>query len=99
MHLGENIKSAFKNVMGNKMRTFLTMLGIIIGIASVIAITSIGNGSQQEIESQFDSLGVGRMTVTLRSNSPRNMFTSENLSGDQVYYSYIFSKLLFCKAP
>ena len=82
MHLGENIKAAFKNVMGNKMRTLLTMLGIIIGIASVIAITSIGNGSQQEIESQFDSLGVGRMTVTLRSNSPRNMFTSDALTLD-----------------
>lgn len=82
MHLGENIKSAFKNVLGNKMRTFLTMLGIIIGIAAVIAITSIGNGSQKQIEEQFDSLGVGRMTVSLRSNSPRNMFTSDALTLD-----------------
>ncbi len=82
MHLSENIKTAFKNVLGNKMRTFLTMLGIIIGIAAVIAITSVGNGSQEEIKSQFDSLGVGRMTVTLRSNSPRNMFTSDSLTLD-----------------
>lgn len=82
MQLGENIKSAFKNVMGNKMRTLLTMLGIIIGIASVIAITSIGNGSQKQIESQFDDLGVGRMTVSLRSNSSRNMFTSDALTMD-----------------
>ena len=64
------------------MRTFLTMLGIIIGIASVIAITSIGNGSQKEIEEQFDSLGVGRMTVSLRSNYRRNMFTSDALTLD-----------------
>lgn len=82
MHLVENIKSAFNNVMGNKMRTLLTMLGIIIGIASVIAITSIGNGSQKAIEDQFDELGVGRMTVALRSNSPRNMFTSDALTLD-----------------
>ncbi len=82
MHLAENIKSAFNNVFGNKMRTFLTMLGIIIGIASVIAITSIGNGSQKEIEDQFDDLGVGRMTVTLRSNSPRNMYSSDALTFD-----------------
>lgn len=82
MNLIENVKSALKNVLGNKMRTFLTMLGIIIGIASVIAITSIGNGSQKEIEEQFDSLGVGRMTVALRSNSPRNMFTSDALTLD-----------------
>ncbi len=82
MHLGENIKSALKNVLSNKMRTFLTMLGIIIGIASVIAITSIGNGSQKEIEDRFDDLGVGRMTVSMRSNSPRNMYTSDALTLD-----------------
>lgn len=82
MNLIENVKSALKNVLGNKMRTFLTMLGIIIEITSVIAITSIGNGSQKEIEEQFDSLGVGRMTVALRSNSPRNMFTSDALTLD-----------------
>ncbi len=82
MPLSENIKSAFKNVLSNKLRTFLTMLGIIIGIASVIAITSIGNGSQSQIEEQFDALGVGRMTISLRSNSKRNMFTSDALTMD-----------------
>ena len=82
MNLKENLKSAFKNVLSNKMRTLLTMLGIIIGIAAVIAITSIGNGSQAEISEQFDSLGVGRMTVNLRSNSPRNMVTSDALKMD-----------------
>ncbi|MBS4869729.1 MAG: ABC transporter permease, partial [Eubacterium sp.] len=82
MPLRENIMSAFRNVLSNKMRTFLTMLGIIIGIAAVIAITSIGNGSQAQITEQFDSLGVGRMTVSLRSNSPRNMFSSDALTLD-----------------
>ncbi len=80
MNVLENVSSAFRNVFANKMRTILTMLGIIIGIASVIAISSIGNGSQKEIESQFDELGVGRMIVQLRSNSPRNMFSSDALS-------------------
>lgn len=82
MNIFENIKSAFKNVFSNKMRTILTMLGIIIGIAAVIAITSIGNGSQQEISSQFDELGVGRITVSLRNNSPRNMVMSDALKLD-----------------
>lgn len=82
MPLRENIMSAFRNVLSNKMRTFLTMLGIIIGIAAVIAITSIGNGSQAQITEQFDSLGVGRMVVSLRSNSPRNMFSSDALTLD-----------------
>jgi putative ABC transport system permease protein len=80
--LYENLKSALVNVFSNKMRTILTMLGIIIGIASVIAITSVGNGSQQEISEQFDSLGVGKITVSLRSNSPRNMSTSDSLTLD-----------------
>lgn len=44
MNLIESIKSAFRSVLSNKMRTFLTMLGIIIGISSVIMITSIGQG-------------------------------------------------------
>ncbi len=80
MSIFENVKSAFKNVFSNKLRTFLTMLGIIIGIAAVIAITSIGNGSQEQITEQFDSLGVGRITVSLRSNSPRNMVMADALT-------------------
>jgi putative ABC transport system permease protein len=82
MPIMENIKAAVKNVFSNKLRTLLTMLGIIIGIAAVIAITSIGNGSQAQIQEQFDSLGVGRMTVSLRSNSRRTMFSSNALTMD-----------------
>ena len=79
MQLSENIMSAFRNVFSNKMRTFLTMLGIIIGIAAVIAITSIGNGSQAQITEQFDSLGVGRMTGSHRNYSPRNMYSRDGV--------------------
>ncbi len=82
MSLYENLKSALTNVLSNKMRTILTMLGIIIGIASVIAITSVGNGSQQQITEQFDSLGVGKITVSLRNNSPRNINTGDALTLD-----------------
>ena len=65
MSLGECTKSAFRNVFSNKMRTFLTMLGIMIGISSVIAIVSIGNGSQAAIEKEFESFGTGSLTVSL----------------------------------
>lgn len=41
--LGENIKLAFASIAANKLRSFLTMLGIIIGIAAVIAIMTVGN--------------------------------------------------------
>lgn len=45
-NLYEYIKMAVHNIMANKGRSFLTMLGIIIGIASVIAIVSVGEGTR-----------------------------------------------------
>lgn len=68
MKLAECLKSAVKNVFSNKMRTFLTMLGIIIGISSVIMIVSIGNGSQAAIEEEFESFSTGSISVSLVSS-------------------------------
>lgn len=68
MNLFESVKSAISNVLSNKMRSLLTMLGIIIGVGSVIIITSIGEGSTQSINAQFDSMGTGNLTVTLSSD-------------------------------
>lgn len=53
----ENIKLAVGAIRVNKMRSFLTMLGIIIGISSVIAISSIGASAQGAIEDEFESMG------------------------------------------
>ena len=47
--IGEYVKMALQNVWANKIRTLLTMLGIIIGISSVILIVSIGNGATELI--------------------------------------------------
>ena len=58
MNILESIQSAITSVMSNKMRSILTMLGIIIGISSVIMITSIGNGFQASITEQFEQLGM-----------------------------------------
>ena len=57
MSISEGIKSALKNVIDNKMRSLLTMLGIIIGIASVIMITSIGSGFKNSVSNTFSELG------------------------------------------
>jgi putative ABC transport system permease protein len=67
MNLSESIKSAFRNLLANKMRSFLTMLGIIIGIGSVIMITSIGAGSQSAITADFEKLGVGMITIQMKN--------------------------------
>ena len=48
----ESIKLAISSLLSNKMRALLTMLGIIVGISSVIAIVSLGEGGKQEILGQ-----------------------------------------------
>jgi putative ABC transport system permease protein len=57
MRILATIKIALRALLRNKMRTLLTMLGMIIGVAAVIAMVSIGNGARAQIESQIASMG------------------------------------------
>ena len=59
----ENIRLAFTSMLANKLRTFLTMLGIIIGIAAVIAIMTVGNSQTAENERQNAQWGVNTVNV------------------------------------
>lgn len=61
------IRIALRAMLRNKMQTFLTMLGIIIGVASVIAMLAIGQGSKQSIETQISAMGTNMIMV--RPNS------------------------------
>jgi putative ABC transport system permease protein len=63
MSLVESIKTALVSLRSNKTRSALTMLGIVIGIASVITMVSIGNGTKQLIIGQFSSLGSNNIFV------------------------------------
>lgn len=63
MSIFENIKMAFDSIMANKMRSFLTMLGIIIGISSVIAIVSLGQGGQNTITGEFEKIGAASVSI------------------------------------
>ncbi len=56
-------KIALQSILKNKMRSFLTTLGIIIGICSVIVMVAIGTGAQKQIQDQINSLGVNLLTV------------------------------------
>ena len=60
------VKSSFKNIFRNRMRSLLTSLGIIIGVGSVIVMVAIGEGSRIQIESQIASMGTNLITVTPR---------------------------------
>ena len=66
-------KSAVRSILKNKSRTFLTSLGIIIGVSSVILLVSIGNGLKSYVAGQFESLGSNLLFVmpgTIMQNGP-----------------------------
>lgn len=62
------IKVAMASVWSNKMRSFLTMLGIIIGISSVIILVGMGTATQKQISDQIEKLGTNLITVTITGN-------------------------------
>jgi putative ABC transport system permease protein len=57
MSVANTLRTALRGITANKLRAFLTMLGVIIGVASVIAMLSIGNGARAAVESSFRFLG------------------------------------------
>ncbi len=61
----QTIRMALKSIKGNKLRAFLTMLGIIIGVASVISIVAIGKGSSADVQDQIGNLGTDTLTVNI----------------------------------
>ena len=63
MNFSQSFKLAVKSLMTSKMRALLTMLGIIIGVAAVIIITSLGNGMQNYMNDQFEEMGSNLVQV------------------------------------
>src|SRR4030043_1259165 len=73
MDYKEIISEAISTLTLNKMRTGLAALGIIIGIGSVIALISLGQGSQKSVENQIQSLGSNLLTVIPGAQSQGNI--------------------------
>ncbi|MFT8398854.1 MAG: ABC transporter permease [Schleiferilactobacillus harbinensis] len=65
----ESFKMAIEAITANKMRSFLTMLGIIIGIAAVIAILAIGNGATTKITGTFNDLGATTISLSVSNKA------------------------------
>jgi putative ABC transport system permease protein len=61
--LWESVRIALESLRSNKLRTFLTMLGIIIGVWSVVSLISIGNGAQRAITDQVEGIGTNLLSV------------------------------------
>ena len=74
MNIRQAMKMAFKSILGNKGRSFLTMLGIIIGIASVMTIVSTINGMNKRSLEQMEAMGTNRITVSVYLYNGQNAF-------------------------
>ena len=80
MKLTESLALALKNIVSSKVRTLLTMLGIIIGVAAVIVIVGLGNGLEQYVTDSFSDLGTNTLTVTVMSRG-----STRSLDADDMY--------------
>ena len=80
MSLLETFQLSLRNIWGSKMRSFLTMLGIIIGVCAVIVIVGLGNGMQGYIEDSFDQMGTDSLTVMVMGRG-----SSRSISEDEMY--------------
>lgn len=77
MSIKNTLKMAFKSILSNKMRTFLTMLGIIIGVFSVIVMVSIGQGATVQVTESVQGMGSNLLTLNVRDRSEK--FDKNNL--------------------
>ena len=83
MNLGTLIKEALRSIISNKVRSFLTMLGIFIGVGAVIAMMSIGEGAQNSITNAMSALGTQTLYLT-PGNFTENVRNARNLTNDDV---------------
>lgn len=81
MTLLENFKMALDSIRSNKMRSFLTMLGIIIGISSVITILALGAGGKNTITGEFEKIGASTLSIKIDPQKASNSdyFTLEDV--------------------
>lgn len=73
----QSMKMAIKSILSSKIRAFLTMLGIIIGVSSVIALVSIGQGTTSQITESLNSLGTNQLTVNIMGRGATTSLTYE----------------------
>jgi putative ABC transport system permease protein len=77
MNFTQGIKMAFKSILSNKLRSLLTMLGIIIGVTAVIALVSLGQGATKSVSAQVQSLGTNLLTVNILGRGTTSTLTAK----------------------
>ena len=69
MNLSESLLTALDSLRSNKLRAALTMLGVIIGVAAVIALLSIGNGVTASINDEINAIGTNLIVITTNADN------------------------------
>jgi putative ABC transport system permease protein len=85
MNLVESLRMALRGLAANKMRSALTMLGIIIGVAAVIALMGVGRGASAAIDSQINSMGTNLLFVSPGSTSDSGVRTAQGSAQTLTY--------------
>lgn len=77
--LRECMRMSWQNIRGNKMRTFLTMLGIIIGVTAIITLITTLEGATNEVTSQFTELGAGKVNISITGTPLKRGLSEEDV--------------------
>ena len=85
MNFTESVRIALRSLAANKLRSGLTMLGIIIGVAAVIALMGVGRGASAAIDSQINSMGTNLLFVAPGSTSESGVRTAEGSAQTLTY--------------
>ncbi len=80
MMVSENIRMALRSMASSKLRTFLSLLGIVIGVASVVAIMNLGQSAAESMSASFDVGGLNMITVRPRGRGRETMIFTEDFS-------------------
>lgn len=98
MQISDNIKMALESIKSNKLRSFLTMLGIIIGISSVICIVSLGRGGREVIMGEFEKIGSStvKIKVDMQRASNKDYFRIDDINylkakGENIKYATVIN--------
>ena len=85
----ENLKMSWKNITSNKMRSFLTTLGILIGVTAIISLITLMEGAITETNKQFEELGAGKLSVSIQSTPLKSGLNNKDIESlskiDNVY--------------
>ena len=80
MLLGETVAVAFQSIRANKMRSLLTMLGIVIGVGAVITMVALGSGAQKAVEDRINSLGANLLNIYPGQMSVRGVASDQRVN-------------------